>query len=267
MVGRAAGRGLLLSTPSAAVPCWGPGRRRRAAPGDVDCSWLRLPPPSLHSAGADGGGRNCWLGTTFLLCLPSPLPGRQRVGGGGCGYGPSTTLVCDAGAVLGASTDCYYDAAAALGGPTCLHMNRDRRENDRPPALEDRLPLPPPRLALLVCDAGAVLGASTDCYYDAAAARGGPTCLHMNRDRRPGRRPAVRTTWSAATVGPSRRFPRWAGFGGTVGTQQYGHAWPTSRQVHGSSGSPSNWAPPGLLSSAGARGRGPAHTHQTHDTH
>ena len=125
-------------------------------------------------------------------------------------------------------TDCFYDVAAARGGPTCLHMNRDRRENDRPPVLEDGLPLPSPRLASLVCDAGAVLGASTDCYYDAAAARGGPTCLHMNRDRRPGRRPAVRTTWSAATVGPSRRFPRWAGLGGTVGTQQYGHGWPTS---------------------------------------
>jgi len=93
VVGRAAGRGRLLSTLSAAVPGWGQGRWRRAAPGNVDCFWLRLPPPSLHSAGADGGGRHCWLGTTFLQCLPSPLPGRQRVGGGGCGYGPSTALL------------------------------------------------------------------------------------------------------------------------------------------------------------------------------
>ena len=84
-----------------------------AAPtGPVDCSSLHRPPPSPavvrdgggglrwemwtalgcafrhrpYSAGADGGGQNCWLGTTFLQCLPSPLPGRQRDGGGGdCG--------------------------------------------------------------------------------------------------------------------------------------------------------------------------------------
>ena len=76
--------------------------------------------------------------------------------------------------MLCACTDCYYDAADARRGPTCLHMNIDRHGNNRPAAPEGRMASPPPRLASLVCDAGAVLGISTDCscYYDAAATWG-----------------------------------------------------------------------------------------------
>ena len=52
--------------------------------------------------------------------------------------------------MLGASMDCYYNVAAARGGPTRLHTNSDRHENNRPAASEDGLDLPPLRLALLV---------------------------------------------------------------------------------------------------------------------